>query len=290
MHPKKVKYILPSGIIDMDGIPVKQAFPTQNVPRIDPFLLLHHLVLPIYNDRPARHQGVGPHPHRGFTTVTFVINGELQHRDSRGNNQIAKKGEVQWMHTGAGIIHSERPSKNVVNREESCEYLQLWINSPANRKMQIPEYVHITQSEMQNVTPEEKGIESRLIGGSYRSFKGKAVPQSPLFVLWCRCESGAHASYVIPEGYHSAVYLLKGAIRIVGYGIVDEESLVLFHESDGEIGIESRSDAQFILFAGQPLNEKVVQQGPFVMNTETEILEAMRDYRMGKMGFLVEED
>ena len=117
MENRKVKHILPAEKIDMGGFPVKQALPTQQVQQVDPFLLLHHArVKPIY-DRPAKTQGVGPHPHRGFSPVTFVIEGEVHHQDSRGNNQVAKAGEVQWIHTGAGIIHSERPTENLIENK-----------------------------------------------------------------------------------------------------------------------------------------------------------------------------
>ncbi len=131
---KKVKRLLLATEIDMGGFPVKQALPTQKVDRVDPFLLLHHARTQYYNDRPAKTQGIGPHPHRGFSPVTFVIEGEVHHRDSRENNQIAKEGEVQWMHAGMGIIHSERPSENLAANNGVQEIIQVWINSPADKK------------------------------------------------------------------------------------------------------------------------------------------------------------
>ena len=131
---KKATYLLPADEVDMGGIPVKQPLPTNKVDQVDPFLLLDHLRIKYYNDRTAKIQGIGPHPHRGFFPVTFIIEGELHHRDSRGNNQIAKEGEVQWMHAGAGIIHSERPSEALAARNGTQEIIQLWINSPADKK------------------------------------------------------------------------------------------------------------------------------------------------------------
>ncbi len=113
---RKVKYLIPAYDIDMGGISIKQALPTNNVEQVDPFLLLHHGKFTYREDAPALHQGIGPHPHRGFSPVTFVLEGDVHHRDSRGNSQIAKKGDVQWMHTGAGIIHSERPSQALAER------------------------------------------------------------------------------------------------------------------------------------------------------------------------------
>ena len=133
MH-KKVKFLIPAFDIDMGGIPLKQALPTIKVDQVDPFLLLHHGELKYNENAKALHQGVGAHPHKGFSPVTFVIEGEIHHRDSRGNNQIAKKGEVQWMHAGAGIVHSERPSQALIDRNGTNEIIQLWVNSPADRK------------------------------------------------------------------------------------------------------------------------------------------------------------
>ena len=138
MMLKTVKYLLSAVEIDMGGFAIKQAFPTNKIQQIDPFLLLHHGKLKYSDSKLAKHQGVGPHPHRGFSPVTFVIEGEVHHRDSRGNNQIAKKGEVQWMHAGAGIIHSERPSQALVEATQIQEIVQLWINSPADKKMTPP--------------------------------------------------------------------------------------------------------------------------------------------------------
>ena len=115
---KKVSHLLPAQNMDMGGFPIKQALPTQKVQQFDPFLLLHHARTRYSSRKPARIQGVGPHPHRGFSPVTFVIEGAVHHRDSRGNSQVAKAGEVQWMHAGMGIIHSERPSKELVDNRE----------------------------------------------------------------------------------------------------------------------------------------------------------------------------
>ena len=126
---RQVDHLIPAENVNMGGIIIKQALPTAKVPQVDPFLLLHHGRFGTRNDAPAKHQGIGPHPHRGFSPVTFVIEGEVHHRDSRGNNQIARKGEVQWMNAGAGIIHSERPSQDLVDSGGHQEIIQLWIIS-----------------------------------------------------------------------------------------------------------------------------------------------------------------
>ena len=286
---KQVKATLPAEMIDMDGLPVKQPFPTQNISQIDPFLLLHHARVVTMNDRPARIQGVGPHPHRGFSPVTFVIEGEVRHQDSRGNDQIAKEGEVQWIHSGAGIIHSERPTQELVDRGGVQEMVQLWINSPAAKKMNEPEYIHVSSNDIPRVSDDSKDSDIKLISGSYGGKNGPFQGQSELLILWGKVKPGAEHSFTIPAAYSSSVYVIKGCLTVEGYGITYPESLLFFEESGDQISITAKTETEFLLLAGLPLNEPKVQHGPFVMNTETEILEAMRDYQMGKMGFLVEE-
>lgn len=290
MDNKKVRYALPAEMIDMDGFPVKQALPTNNVQQVDPFLLLHHArIKPIYS-RPGKIQGVGPHPHRGFSPVTFVIEGEVHHRDSRGNSKIAKAGEFQWIHAGLGIIHSERPSQNIIDTKGVQEIIQLWINSPREKKMIEPEYYHVLETEIPRIESEDGLSDIKLISGDYDLMTGAIKGQSDLLVLWVNSKAGARSSFKIPSDYNSSIYIIKGSVKVGGYGVVDPEALLVFEESGDQISIESTSAAQFLVLAGKPLNEPLMQYGPFVMNNQTEIMEAMRDYQMGKMGVLIEED
>jgi len=289
MSLKKTTRILPAEMVDMGGFPVKQALPTNQVSQIDPFLLLHHArVKPIY-DRPAKDQGVGPHPHRGFSPVTFVIEGEVHHRDSRGNSQIAKAGEVQWINSGAGIIHSERPSDDLIANKGMQEIIQLWINTPADKKMLEPEYTHVPENKIPRIKSEDDLTDLKLISGSYKGSEGKIKAQSDLLILWANAKSNAALEIEIPEGYNSTLYAIKGDLRIEGHGVVDAESLAVFGNEGNTIVIHANSDSQYIVLAGLPINEPMTQHGPFVMNTQTEIMEAMRDYQMGKMGVLIEE-
>jgi redox-sensitive bicupin YhaK (pirin superfamily) len=286
---KTVKYLLPSTQIYMDGFPVKQALPTQKVEQVDPYLLIHHArVKPLF-DRPAKIQGVGPHPHRGFSPVTFVLEGEVHHRDSRGNNQIAEAGDVQWLNAGAGIIHSERPSQGLIDKCGRQEIIQIWINTPAAFKMKEPQYQYLAEEKMPVIKSLDGAIENKLVAGAYEGQKGKIKSQSELLILWAKSVSAGEMTYEIPDGYSACVYLMKGNFTITGYGKVDAENLVVFSDEGNGLSLKVEKDTQYLVLCGKPLNEKKVQQGPFVMNTETEILEAMRDYRMGKMGVLIEE-
>jgi redox-sensitive bicupin YhaK (pirin superfamily) len=286
---KKVKTLIPAFDVNMGGIILKQALPTQNVPQVDPFLLLHHADFDFDNLSKAIHQGLGPHPHRGFTPVTFVIDGEVHHRDSRGNNQIAKKGEVQWMHAGAGIIHSERPSQALVESDNPRhEIIQLWINSPAVSKMEIPKYQYISEEKIPTFTSTDGLVKSKVITGTQNKIEGRITSETDLLIIWSDTKSNGQETFTIPKGFHSMLYLISGELKITNYGLIESQTLAILDLEGDTLEITATKDASFLLLAGAPINEKLVQQGPFVMNTETEILKAMRDYQMGKMGILIE--
>lgn len=287
---KKIKALLPATEIDMGGIPVKQALPTAQVQQIDPFLLLHHAQFKVNAEQLAKHQGIGPHPHRGFSPVTFVIEGELRHQDSRGNDQIARAGEVQWMHAGAGIVHSERPTQSLVEEARKQEIIQLWINSPASKKMNPPEYHYLPEPEMPVFFSEDGRIENKLVAGKYAGYISKTPTQSPLLIIWGKGVTEGQVNFRIPEGFNSMLYLTKGLASIKGYGRVEAEHLVYFDQEGSMIELEIKEDySQYLLLCGLPIDEEVNQYGPYVMNSQTEILEAIRDYQMGKMGILIED-
>ena len=286
---KKVRTLIPAFDIDMGGIPLKQALPTTKVQQVDPFLLLHHGELKYRKHAKAVHQGVGAHPHRGFTPVTFIIEGEIHHRDSRGNNQIAKKGEVQWMHAGSGIVHSERPSQDLIDRNGTNEIIQLWVNSPADKKMQEPSYQYVPEQEIPVFVSEDASIRSKVIAGQYGALKGKIEGESELLMLWNDAVEAGSQTFSVPTGFNTMLYTIKGQLKVKDYGLVEKESLVIFEDDGDQISVTADQGASFLLLSGLPLDEKMVQHGPFVMNSQTEILEAMRDYQMGKMGILIEE-
>ena len=287
---KKVIHFLPAVEIDMGGFHVKQPLPTAKVDQLDPYLLVHHARSKFSDNRPAKTQGIGPHPHRGFSPVTFVIEGELHHRDSRGNNQVALAGEVQWMHAGLGIVHSERPSEALTARKGVQEIIQIWINSPAERKMIEPEYTHLDVEHIPVVFSEDKKIANKVVAGSYEGKSSGITLQSDLLILWGTSEIEGSQTIRIPKDFNAMLYLIRGSMSISGYGLVEKESLLIFEEEGDEVSMSFSETSQFILMCGVPINEEVTHHGPFVMNTQTEIMEAMRDYQIGKMGVLIEED
>ena len=290
---KKVKYLIPAVNVNMGGIIIKQAIPTQKVEQVDPFLLLHHGQFSFRDHSPAKHQGIGPHPHRGFSPVTFVIDGEIHHQDSRGNNQIAKKGEVQWMHAGAGIIHSERPSQALVERNGKQEIIQLWINTPAEHKMKQPNYQFVKEENIPLTTSTDGKFETKVIAGTYDQVASPIQSESELLLLWSKAQANGTAEFEIPSGFNSMIYVIRGSIKLEGYGVVERQNLIVLESEGATINVATlpnlKGEAEFLILSGAPIGEKVVQQGPFVMNSETEILEAMRDYQMGKMGILIED-
>lgn len=286
---KKIKTLIPVFPVQMGEVTVQQSLPTQKVPQIDPFLLLHHAIFNFDSRVKAIYQGLGPHPHRGFTPVTFVIKGEVHHRDSRGNSQIAKEGEVQWMHAGAGIIHSERPSQDLVDSEGAQEIIQLWINSPAHKKMEIPNYQYVTKPYIPTITSKDTLVQTKVIAGTQQNIKGVFTSESELLILWSNFKRNGRDTFTIPTDFNCCIYVINGTITIKGYGIIEEQTLAVFNTEGSFIEITATSKASLLILAGKPIKEKIVQQGPFVMNTETEILEAMRDYKMGKMGILIED-
>lgn len=286
---KKVALLLPAIEVDMGGFPVKQPMPTQNVDQVDPFLLLHHARTKYSNSRPAKDQGIGPHPHRGFSPVTFIIDGEVHHRDSRGNDQIAKTGEVQWMHAGAGIVHSERPSEKVTSGSEYQEIIQLWINSPADKKMNEPTYQYLPEDQFPNSFSNDKKVRNKIVAGTYNGTKGPASTQSEVVILWGESMPEGSEIYSLPENDNVMLYLINGIMHIEGFGQVEKEHLVVFETGGKQLSLSFLEHSQFLILCGTPIDEEVTHYGPFVMNTQTEILEAMRDYQMGKMGILIEE-
>ncbi len=290
MNHKLIKYILPAETIDMGGLPLKQALPLKGIDQVDPFLLLHHAKFKAVKKREPLQQGVGPHPHRGFSPVTFIIEGEIHHRDSRGNSQVAKSGEVQWMHAGMGIIHSERPSAYIASVGGKQEIVQLWINSPANKKMIVPSYLHLGESNMPLIQSTDQKVNLKLVTGTYKNKTITSIAQSELLVLWGTASANGKCEIEIPSGHSAMCYLINGAYKSNESDLVNQETLVVYDNQGESISLDFTTDASFLILSGLPIGEEVTKHGPFVMNTQTEIMEAMRDYQMGKMGILIENE
>ena len=289
MNYKKVSKLLYANQINMGGLLVRQPFPTQQVENIDPFLLLHHARIKIPAQRNAINLGVGPHPHRGFSPVTFVYEGAVHHRDSRGNSSIVAAGGTQWMHAGMGIIHSERPSQSLADNGGYMEIIQLWLNVPQKNKMVQPTYQPLTAEDTPQWKNEQASVLIDIVAGEFNGITGKIDTFTPVNAWRVSFTAGGKQLFSIPTSHSCFLYVVSGTIKLDGYGIVEQKNLVLFDNQEEHFEVSANENAKVLIMSGTPINEPVAQQGPFVMNTDTEILVAMRDYQIGKMGVLIEE-
>lgn len=286
---KKVKRLLYAHQVDMGGIPVRQPIPTQQVDQIDPFLLLHHAQWEVMAGSNPRTTGVDPHPHRGFSPVTFVYRGSVHHRDSRGNSGLVHAGGVQWMHAGMGVIHSERPGKELAETGGTQEIIQLWINTPASDKMMQPSYLALQKEEIPSAKPDSGAGLIQVVSGELDGLKGKVPAIRPMLAVMGWLAKGASHKFSVQEGRSTLFYLLDGEVSVKGFGLVDGYQLIEFEKEGTDIEISATEDTRFLLISADPLKEPIAWQGPFVMNNETQILQAMRDYQIGKMGVLIED-
>lgn len=288
MRNRTVERMLYATVVDMGGMPVRQPFPTQQVEQIDPFLLLHHHAVKIPEEASPHRSGVGPHPHRGFSPVTFVYKGGVHHRDSRGNDSVVYEGGTQWMQAGMGIVHSERPPADIQERGGEQEIIQLWINLPKSHKMNQPQYIPLQAEDTPVLEMEGGQVRVKVVAGELGEVTGPVKTPTPILALRVELKAGATYSFPIPTDFNAFLYLLDGRIRYEGFGEVDGHHLLVLKKDGEGCAITAKKDTRLLLMAGKPLEEPVVSHGPFVMNTQTEIMQAMRDYQMGKMGILVE--
>jgi hypothetical protein len=273
----------------MGGMPIRQPLPTQQVQQIDPFLLLHHANVKAPQHIDPDDAGVGPHPHRGFSPVTFIFQGGVHHRDSRGNNSTIYAGGAQWMNAGMGIIHSERPPHDIHERGSRQEIIQLWINTPAKHKMDQPAYFPVTAEGAPVISTDDGRVRGKVFAGEVLGVKGPVPALSEVNAATFDLKQGGQVAIPLPANHNAFIYLLDGRLTVAGFGLVEGLHLVHFGNDGEGIAFEALEDTRLLLMSGQPLNEEVVSYGPFVMNTQTQIMEAMRDYQMGKMGVLIED-
>lgn len=289
MSLRNIQAIVLASLKDMDGVPVWQGFPTAHQDRIDPFLLLHHLQMKVPAYVSPRHAGVPPHPHRGFSPVTFVYKGGVHHRDSRGNNNTVYEGGTQWLNAGMGIIHSERPPADIQEIGGEQEMIQLWVNVPIAHKMDQPSYYSLDADATPTVKTEDGLATIRVVSGDILGTKGAIPTVTPVNTAMISAKAGAKLAWDIPRDHQAFLYILDGALKFTSGEEVGPWNTVVFKQDGEGIQFEVSRDASLFFASGLPIHEKVVAHGPYVMHTETAILEAMRDFQVGKMGILIEE-
>ena len=231
---------------------------------------------------------LGPHPHRGFEPITLLFKGEQLHRDSLGNEMLVKAGDVQWTTAGRGVIHAEGPSKEFVERGGELEGIQLWLNLPAKDKMMPAAYQHVKNEDIPVIENEDKTISLKVVAGELASKKGLIKTQTPVNVFTIKASSSGTMQVDIPNNHKSLIYLLDGEVLVNNEALLKKGAmqLVTFKQDGDTIEFEARKESTLLVLSGEPINEKVAQYGPYVMNTQTEIMEAMRDFQQGKMGYL----
>jgi redox-sensitive bicupin YhaK (pirin superfamily) len=286
MSRRAIRLVTPAVPVDMDGLEVKQPLPHPGLAELDPFLLLHHVVIRHEGGHRPQEDGVPPHPHRGFEPVTFIYRGGVHHRDSRGNDSVIHESGVQWITAGLGLIHSERPPRALSERGGVQEIVQLWVNLPRRAKLVQPRY----QGFQRDALPlfEAGGVRVQVIAGAFEDLVGPVETHTPVTARNVTLARGARFEAPLPEGHAAFAYLLDGSVRVDEEETVRGERLIAFERAGTSALLEALEDTRLLLMTGMPLGEPVVRSGPFVMNDTTEILAAMRDAQMGRMGVLIE--
>lgn len=272
-----------------DGFRVMNFFPNGKgfEERMSPFFLLDFNAE--VNFPPSEiSRGVGVHPHRGIETITFAYKGSVAHHDSAGNSGVIHPGDVQWMTAGGGVLHKEYHEKNFGRQGGSFEMVQLWINLPKKYKMTAPKYQSIQHADKPRIElPKNMGT-VHVVAGEFQGTKGVASVFSPVHIYDFHLNASGEVRFSLPPNFNSAILVVDGDIVVNEEQSVPENHYVQFRNEAGEIHIKAKRKSVLLVLSGEPLNEPYVSYGPFVMNTEAEIRQAIEDYNSGKFGYLAD--
>lgn len=269
-----------------DGFRVYNMIPGAGISqqRISPFLMLDFNAE--FDFGPSEHlRGVDVHPHKGFETVTIAYKGSVAHHDSAGNSGIINPGDVQWMTAGAGILHKEYHEQEFSRRGGPFEMVQLWVNLPKKDKSAQPGYQPLTADQMGKVQlPNDAGIVN-VIAGTYNNTTGPASTFTPVNLFDIKLKANGVAEFTIPAGHNTALLIINGNVEVNGQQ-AKEHSFILFRNDGEEISIKADTESVVLVLSGEPINEPIASYGPFVMNTQQEIMEAIQEFQSGKYGIL----
>lgn len=278
-HPRSVERVIQGqAVMDGAGVKINRVLTQPLQRRLDPFLMLDNFGSEEASDYLA---GFPDHPHRGFETVTYMLEGRMRHRDSAGNEGLLENGGVQWMTAGRGVIHSEMPEQEA----GLMEGFQLWLNLPAKDKLMQPWYRDFKAAEIPAFTTPE-GATVRVIAGSSHGVTGAVTRDvtEPLY-LDVELPAGATFSQRLPAGHNAFLYPYRGSVTVAGKAVAERSMAILANDAEADgVTVTATAAARFILIAGRPLNEPIAQYGPFVMNTQQEIHQAVQDFRAGLLG------
>mmetsp|Transcript_14945 Transcript_14945/g.24616 ORF Transcript_14945/g.24616 Transcript_14945/m.24616 type:complete len:311 (+) Transcript_14945:130-1062(+) len=273
--------------VEGGGFVVRRAVGGHELPTCDPFLMLDHMG-PI-NYAPGEAVGAPDHPHRGQETISYLLAGEMEHKDSAGHSGVLSTGDVQWMTAGRGVIHSEMPSRKMYEHGGTMEGFQIWVNLPKSEKMCAPRYQDVPSSKIPVAVEQGGKVTVKVVAGEAFGKEGACQTKTPIMYLDFKLLPGAQAfSQPVPEDYEGFVYVYRGKAIFGEEGsskTISEGQLLVLGAGDAlTIKSTPTDECGFLLLAGKPIKEKVVWRGPFVMNTEEEIQQAIKDYHDGKIG------
>ncbi|HEX5008002.1 MAG TPA: pirin family protein [Hyphomonadaceae bacterium] len=282
MALKTVTGIHPSLRDDIADLVTRRPLPGPRLPQVDPFLFLNHHGPQVY---PPNNRGLpfGPHPHRGFETVTFILEGELMHRDSGGHESVIRAGGVQWMTAGSGIVHAELSPDDFKRKGGALEILQLWVNLPSRLKMTTPRYQGLQADQIPVIDVAGGRAKLHLVSGRLNGATGPVESITGNFMSTIGATPGARLDVDGLDGRNVFLYVVSGGVRVNGTDIPHHNLAQLSLEGDA-VSIEATREARFVFGHGAPIGEPVVAHGPFVMNTVDEIRQAIIDYQAGKFG------
>ncbi|MFI8764202.1 pirin family protein [Streptomyces sp. NPDC053792] len=263
------------------GFPVRRPFPTDELPFVDPFLMIDQ-VGPV-ELAPGEAKGAPPHPHRGFETIQYVLDGDIANADSRGHSAVVRAGGVQWLTAGSGIVHEALPTPEFLASGGRQHMLQIWLNLPARLKGVPPQSQNAEAGDLPvAVTPE--GAEVTVLAGTSHGVTGPFETRTPVLVAHGRLAPGTGAEFTAPTGHNAMVYVMAGEATVAGDPLQDGHLAVL--TQDGErFTVEAQGTAtEVLILTGEPIGEPIARSGPFVMNTAAELREAERDFSQGRMG------
>jgi redox-sensitive bicupin YhaK (pirin superfamily) len=266
------------------GFPVRRPIPTPGMDFVDPFLLIDEMGPIAYE--PGKAVGAPDHPHRGFETVTYVLEGGVEHEDSAGHRGTLGPGDVQWMTAGGGIIHSETPTPALLDQGGRMHGFQIWINLPARLKMTTPRYQEVQSAKIPRARSEDGLAEVNVIAGSALGARAVIETHTPVVFQDWKLQSGADVTVDVPQDQDALVYVFEGTAQVGNTGAdVDDGKMAILGQGEAvRLRAAEGKKARLLLLSGAPLGEPVARYGPFVMNTEQELLQAFQDFRSGKMG------
>jgi redox-sensitive bicupin YhaK (pirin superfamily) len=282
MMKRTVRNVFPAVRDDIADLHTYRALPTQHVDIIDPFLFLNHHGLQTYAPG-NRGLPFGPHPHRGFETVTFIIEGDIAHRDSGGHESVIGPQGVQWMTAGRGLVHSEVSSDDFKEKGGPLEILQLWVNLPARLKMTDPRYIGLQGDQIPVYETDQGRVKVRLTSGEWEQHQGPFKPLTDITLMTLDLKASGQLDMRIAPERNIFFYVIRGEVQVNGQR-VEKRHLVEFAHDGEQLDIQASTDAMILLGHAKPYQEPVVAHGPFVMNTREEIQQAILDYQAGKFG------